>query len=179
MQSRYYDPELGRFINADALLLTGFGLVGFNQFVYCINNPIRYHDVCGDIPEEDCVGGDPEETLFPDKDALGPPPTNSISPGSNSCNSASQPTPTNGAHMSTSNALTAAESFLGPGYVQAESGRFTSMDGTRQVRFLDSDLATYNNHAGAPHMNFEIWRADPFRAGRMELINNIHVYLME
>ena len=58
-------------------------MVGFNQFVYCINNPIRYHDVCGDIPEEDCVGGDPEETLFPDKDALGPPPSAGYGDGSN------------------------------------------------------------------------------------------------
>ena len=73
LQSRYYDPEVGRFLNADALVLTAFGLVGINQFVYCINNPIRYHDSNGNMPEEDCVTGDPEEILFPDKDAVGAP----------------------------------------------------------------------------------------------------------
>lgn len=40
MQSRYYDPEVGRFINADALVSTGQGLIGNNMFAYCGNNPI-------------------------------------------------------------------------------------------------------------------------------------------
>lgn len=40
LQSRYYDPEIGRFINADALVSTGQGLLGNNMFAYCGNNPI-------------------------------------------------------------------------------------------------------------------------------------------
>ena len=48
LQSRYYDPEVGRFINADAFASTGQGLLGNNMFAYCLNNPARYVDSCGD-----------------------------------------------------------------------------------------------------------------------------------
>ncbi len=50
LQSRYYDPEMGRFINADALISTGQGLLGNNMFAYCNNNPIINKDVHGTIP---------------------------------------------------------------------------------------------------------------------------------
>ena len=33
LQSRYYDPEVGRFINADGYVSTGQGLVGNNMFL--------------------------------------------------------------------------------------------------------------------------------------------------
>lgn len=33
LQSRYYDPELGRFLNADVLVSTGQGLLGNNMIV--------------------------------------------------------------------------------------------------------------------------------------------------
>ena len=32
LMSRYYDPEIGRFINADALASTGQDIIGFNMF---------------------------------------------------------------------------------------------------------------------------------------------------
>ena len=44
VSSRYYDPQLGRFINADALVSTGQGLLGNNMFAYCTNNPMNYVD---------------------------------------------------------------------------------------------------------------------------------------
>ena len=47
LQSRYYDPEIGRFINADALVTTGQGLLGNNMFAYCLNNPVNGSDPCG------------------------------------------------------------------------------------------------------------------------------------
>lgn len=47
LQSRYYDPELGRFLNADVFSATGQGFVGNNMFAYCLNNPIIYKDDCG------------------------------------------------------------------------------------------------------------------------------------
>ena len=40
LQSRYYDPITTRFINADGLISTGTGVLGYNMFVYCNNNPI-------------------------------------------------------------------------------------------------------------------------------------------
>ena len=46
LQSRYYDPELGRFINADVFVATGQGLIGNNgtRGRFCcllISNPIK------------------------------------------------------------------------------------------------------------------------------------------
>ena len=47
LQSRYYDPEMGRFINADAFPSTGQGIIGNNMFAYCLNNPVNGCDPCG------------------------------------------------------------------------------------------------------------------------------------
>ena len=47
LQSRYYDPSLGRFINADAWVSTGQGPTGNNTFSYCGNNPSNYVDSSG------------------------------------------------------------------------------------------------------------------------------------
>ena len=49
LQSRYYDPAIGRFINADVLASTGQGFLGYNMFVYCLNNPINMQDQTGQI----------------------------------------------------------------------------------------------------------------------------------
>ena len=50
LQSRYYDPEMGRFINADAFAATGLGLLSYNMFTYCLNNPVMYVDSLGAKP---------------------------------------------------------------------------------------------------------------------------------
>ena len=47
LESRYYDPAVGRFINADALVSTGQGLLGNNMFAYCLNNPVNGVDPTG------------------------------------------------------------------------------------------------------------------------------------
>ena len=47
LQSRYYDPELGRFINADGFVSTGQCLLGNNMFAYCLNNPVSWTDFLG------------------------------------------------------------------------------------------------------------------------------------
>ena len=47
LQSRYYDPEVGRFLNADSFASTGQGILGNNMFAYCGNNPCVYSDPCG------------------------------------------------------------------------------------------------------------------------------------
>ena len=47
LQSRYYDPNVGRFINADSLISTGQGLLGNNMFAYCLNNPVNFTDPSG------------------------------------------------------------------------------------------------------------------------------------
>ncbi len=48
LQSRYYSPEWGRFINADGTTLDeGADLVGHNMYLYCANNPINRIDATG------------------------------------------------------------------------------------------------------------------------------------
>ena len=47
LQSRYYDPEWGRFLNADSYVSTGQGLLGNNMFAYCLNNPVNMYDPGG------------------------------------------------------------------------------------------------------------------------------------
>ena len=47
VSSRYYDPEIGRFISADEFTSTGQGTVGCNMFAYCGNNPVSRVDYCG------------------------------------------------------------------------------------------------------------------------------------
>jgi len=47
LNSRYYDPAVGRFINADGYASTGQGVLGTNTFAYCLNNPVNYSDPSG------------------------------------------------------------------------------------------------------------------------------------
>ena len=47
LQSRYYDPLICRFINADAYASTGQGVLGYNMFAYCGNNPVMRIDLTG------------------------------------------------------------------------------------------------------------------------------------
>lgn len=49
LQSRYYDPDWGRFINADALGGEVGKLLSHNVFAYCLNNPVNMADPNGNI----------------------------------------------------------------------------------------------------------------------------------
>ena len=50
LQSRYYDPEVGRFINADAFASTDIsGVLSTNMFAYCENNPVMKQDPTGEL----------------------------------------------------------------------------------------------------------------------------------
>ena len=56
LQSKYYNPECGRFINSDYLGGEVGRLLSHNVFAYCLNNPVNMVD-----PEENVawwiVGG--------------------------------------------------------------------------------------------------------------------------
>ena len=60
LQSRYYNPALGRFLNADAFTSTGQGFVGNNMFAYCLNNPINNRDDVG----ESCAPATKEDRII-------------------------------------------------------------------------------------------------------------------
>lgn len=47
LNSRYYNPEWGRFMNADALGGQVAELLSHNMFIYCKNNPVNMHDPNG------------------------------------------------------------------------------------------------------------------------------------
>lgn len=48
LQSRYYDPEIGRFINADGYVTTDVEPIAANMFAYCNNNPVNRDDYSGE-----------------------------------------------------------------------------------------------------------------------------------
>jgi RHS repeat-associated protein len=49
LNSRYYDPSMHRFINADSTSYLGANgdLIGYNLYAYCSNNPIMNNDPLG------------------------------------------------------------------------------------------------------------------------------------
>ena len=47
LQSRYYDPAIGRFINADGQISLDGSFLNTNQFAYCGNNPVNQVDPQG------------------------------------------------------------------------------------------------------------------------------------
>ena len=53
LNSRYYDPITGRFLNPEPNVdIGGFdsgaGLLGYNVYAYCRNNPVMYLDYTGE-----------------------------------------------------------------------------------------------------------------------------------
>ena len=47
LNSRYYDPDTGRFLNADGYINANGDLLGYNMYVYCSNNPVMFADPSG------------------------------------------------------------------------------------------------------------------------------------
>ena len=50
LQSRYYSPDWGRFVNADAEGGQVGALLSHNVFAYCLNNPVNMSDPSGFMP---------------------------------------------------------------------------------------------------------------------------------
>ena len=49
LQTRYYSPELGRFLNADGYINANGDILGYNMFAYCSNDPVNKIDPSGEI----------------------------------------------------------------------------------------------------------------------------------
>ena len=47
LQTRYYNPEWGRFLNADGYVNANGDILGYNMFAYCGNNPTGHTDPNG------------------------------------------------------------------------------------------------------------------------------------
>ncbi|MGI6251157.1 MAG: RHS repeat-associated core domain-containing protein [Anaerolineaceae bacterium] len=48
--ARWYDPQLGRFMQADSIVPPTQGTQGFDRYAYINNNPMRYTDPTGHCP---------------------------------------------------------------------------------------------------------------------------------
>ena len=52
LQTRYYDPSIGRFISPDSIdYLNNESVDGLNLYPYCGNNPVMYSDESGHMPK--------------------------------------------------------------------------------------------------------------------------------
>ena len=49
LNSRYYNPEWGRFINVDMIICGTIENIEYNIYLYCDNNPIKYYDENGNF----------------------------------------------------------------------------------------------------------------------------------
>ena len=54
-QARYYDPRLGRFLQADTIVPSPQSPQSFNRFMYCVGNPMRFVDPTGHYSEEEIM----------------------------------------------------------------------------------------------------------------------------
>ena len=49
LNARYYDPNVGRFLSPDTILGANGGLLGYNLYAYCNNNPVMFVDPSGNF----------------------------------------------------------------------------------------------------------------------------------
>ena len=60
LQSRYYNPEVGRWTGPEPNVYSGgfdcgAGLAGYNVYIYCANNPVMYKDTFGSSITLACI----------------------------------------------------------------------------------------------------------------------------
>ncbi len=64
LNSRYYSPKMGRFINCDGFIGSSETVAGYNLYTYCSNNPVGKLDKYGNMAEmAGCLYGGLELSL--------------------------------------------------------------------------------------------------------------------
>ncbi len=54
--ARFYDPALGRFLSADTVVPGAANPQALNRYAYVLNNPLKYTDPTGQLPEPSAWG---------------------------------------------------------------------------------------------------------------------------
>ena len=67
LMSRYYNPEIGRFLNADCGIFIQNSILESNVYSYCINNPIVNADCMGMYTEKEQILLDKANSCFKSK----------------------------------------------------------------------------------------------------------------
>ena len=67
LNSRYYDPAVGRFLNGDAFLGINGGILGYNMYAYCNNSPVAFADSTGTVMMPNILPDEPEPPKLPAK----------------------------------------------------------------------------------------------------------------
>lgn len=156
LQSRYYDPTICRFINADSYVSTGQGFLGHNMFSYCRNNPASRKDTLGTTDEanpDDNTDLLDERKTYEGGQGIKSDLSNSPGKGGRNGGNNPKPLPKDKIKLEVDEALELAEDYLGQGYREVAPGRFVSLDGMRQIRMGPNDLL--GMHGGGPHINFD------------------------
>ena len=127
LESRYYNPGLGRFNAPDAFASTGQGLLGNNMFAYCRNNPVSRRDTAG-LEDETSIDCTPN---FDEEKETGKSSTGAKYGGSNSSfvtqsgnggNGRSTPTNGSGSNPVSGNISTPKEAYDIRDYVNTHNG---------------------------------------------------------
>ena len=168
LQSRYYNPEWGRFLNADTFVSTGQGILGNNMFAYCRNNPVKRIDVSGWY-DLDCVSVDSaDDELVREEAYLGGGTTTSDArsggcksiPGNNPCDPVAEIVENVGSTSGTGRAPS--QGAPGTTYTQYSSdGKNTVVSQTTYGEYgapaLRMDYQGHDHHKGLPHLHVFLW----------------------
>jgi RHS repeat-associated protein len=189
LRSRYYDPNLGRFLSRDTWVGGFSAPQSLNRYAYVRNNPVRYADPSGHcgidliadlgfslfsmgqvIFGPDKERGENFGYLLLDVGGIFIPCGAGAGTISRVLRAADSGLGNVGGGMANAGrVLDDAQAWLGPGYREIAPGVFRSADGTRQFRMTTSDLSGPN-----PHVHFESIASN----GRT-ILENSHVYVMD
>jgi len=90
--ARWYDPELGRFVQADTIIASASNPASYDRYAYVGNNPINHADPSGNRPIAGCEDDQYNCSPWPTKpQPVVPVPENGGGNGGNSSNGSNSP----------------------------------------------------------------------------------------